>query len=76
MNIGVMRRLVRDAYPGERWKDNVETMSNEQVIALYYKFLNQGKFNKKPEIVKPPVIKKPTDKTDPEWVQISMFDIF
>lgn len=76
MNIEVMRRLVRDAYPGEKWQNNVETMSNEQVIAIYHNFVSRGKFNKKPEIIKPPVIKKPTDKQEPEWVQMSVFDIF
>ena len=58
MNIGVMRRLVRDAYPGERWKSDVETMPDERIIAIYNSFVNRGKFNKKPEIVKRPVIKK------------------
>lgn len=44
MHVNNMRELVTDVYKGEGWKKKVDKMSDEQVIAIYYKFLKQGKF--------------------------------
>ena len=46
MEVGRMRIEVTNEYPGKKWKDKVKNMSDGQVIALYYKFLNE-KTNKK-----------------------------
>lgn len=44
MKVNNMRELVADVYKGDGWKKKVDKMSDEQVVAIYYKFLNQGKF--------------------------------
>jgi hypothetical protein len=44
MHVNNMRELVADVYKGESWQKKVDKMSDEQIIAIYYKFLKQGKF--------------------------------
>lgn len=41
--ISQMREKIREAYSGDGWAKRVHNMPNDQVIALYYKFLKQGK---------------------------------
>ena len=41
MTADQMRRHISMAYPGDRWKDKVERMSDEQVIAIYYSMLSR-----------------------------------
>lgn len=43
MSIEQMRTRVIAAYPGPTWKDKVLAMGDNQIIRLYYKFLNEGK---------------------------------
>lgn len=43
MDVATMRRLVTAAYPGSGWARKVEKMPDDQIIALYYKFLAQKK---------------------------------
>ena len=38
-----MRDWVRSAYPGLNWKKKVDKMSDDQIIALYYSLVKQGK---------------------------------
>jgi len=38
-----MRDWVRSAYPGPNWKKKVDKMSDDQIIALYYSLVKQGK---------------------------------
>ena len=38
-----MRGWVRSAYPGPNWKKKVDKMSDDQIIALYYSLVKQGK---------------------------------
>lgn len=42
-----MRQRVADAYDGLSWKEKVERMPDYQVVAIYYKFLKDGKFDEK-----------------------------
>ncbi len=37
------RSLVRDAYSGKSWKTKVDKMSDDQVIAIYFRLKGQGK---------------------------------
>lgn len=39
MPIDQMRNTLSTVYQGEKWKHKVATMSDGQVIAIYYKFL-------------------------------------
>jgi hypothetical protein len=38
-----MRKAVEKVYDGEKWKDKVSKMSEAQIIAVYYRFLNSKK---------------------------------
>lgn len=40
MSTELMREAIKKVYPGEKWKKKVEKMSDNQVIAIYYKMLN------------------------------------
>ena len=43
LQISQMREKIREVYSGDGWVKRVRNMPNDQVIALYYKFLKQGK---------------------------------
>lgn len=43
MSVDQMRDKVKEAYPGAEWKRKVNNMGENQIIALYYKFRNEGK---------------------------------
>lgn len=43
LQISQMREKIREAYSGEGWAKRVRNMPNDQVIALYYKFLKKDK---------------------------------
>lgn len=47
MTVTNMRSAIADVYPNRKWEKKVEKMHDDQVIALYYKFLNNGSFEKK-----------------------------
>ena len=38
-----MRSWVKTAYPGQKWADKVDKMSDQQIVALYYGFVQKGK---------------------------------
>ena len=38
-----MRDRVKKAYPGDNWKRKVDRMPDDQIIALYYSLVKQGK---------------------------------
>ena len=40
MNIVDMRYVLSQAYPGPGWKKKVSNMSDEQVVAVYYRIVN------------------------------------
>ena len=42
-----MRECVRRAYPGPRWAARVRGMSDNQVMAIYFRFEREGWPNKK-----------------------------
>ena len=46
LNINQMRDQIIAPYNSTRWHQKVSTMSDEQVIAIYFRFLNAGKFDK------------------------------
>lgn len=47
MTVDNMRAAILEVYPGGKWRRKVEKMHDDQVIAVYYKFLNTGGFEKK-----------------------------
>ncbi len=46
MDIHTMRLAVSRAYNGQKWKDRVRDMSDEQVMAIYHKMLGSGQVKK------------------------------
>lgn len=44
MEVSQMRAKIIKVYPGERWRNKVSKMSDDQVIAIYHRFLYSGKF--------------------------------
>jgi hypothetical protein len=40
------RYIIGNVYDTKTWKQRVRTMPDNQVLAIYYSFLEKGKFNK------------------------------
>lgn len=58
-----MRDIIARVYKSETWKEKVKHMSEKQVMGVYFSFLEQGKFDKKP--VKPLMGYEPTKRAEP-----------
>lgn len=67
MEVDEMRTKIMSVYPFFTWQDRVRHMKNDQVIAIYYKFLKDGKFDKK---------KKKGKKPKQLYYQYTLYDIF
>ena len=46
MTVANMRDEISYVYDTNSWKNKVDDMYDDQVIAIYYKFLAEGKLNK------------------------------
>lgn len=46
MELWRMREEIAKVYSSQSWKQRVDRMSENQVIAVYHSFLEQGKFEK------------------------------
>lgn len=53
MTVDQMRDAIAEVYGGNKWKKKVSKMDDNQVIAVYYSFLNSGKFDEKPSKKQP-----------------------
>lgn len=42
MNVNQMRVRVSECYPGPRWAKKVQRMSDDQVIAIFYRLSKKG----------------------------------
>lgn len=49
MTIYQMRAAIASVYSGEKWKQKVRDMPEDQIIAVYYSFLENGRFDSKPK---------------------------
>lgn len=47
MTVEQMKQEILKVYPGEAWRRKVEKMKAGQILAIYSKFLSEGKFNGK-----------------------------
>lgn len=43
MNADEKRNVVKGAYKGDKWKQKVDNMTEEQVVAIYIRLKAQGK---------------------------------
>lgn len=66
-----MRAAIYDVYPGRKWQKKVEKMHDDQVIAVYYKFLHSGKFDEEKKEPR----KTKTNPRSHGAKQISIFDL-
>lgn len=41
MNLHEMRNFISKAYPGQKWKNRVKKMGEDQIIAIYYSMINR-----------------------------------
>ena len=46
MRIASMRKAIANVYNSPRWSNRVARMPDNQVIAIYYRFLEQGRFER------------------------------
>ena len=72
MTVDNMRDAISSVYRTSSWRKKVDYMYDDQVIAIYYKFLKEGKLNK--------VLKRERPKVKPiviyeEFEQLSLFDL-
>ena len=63
MNVEYMRTKVMQVYPTHKWAAKVHRMPDDQVVAIFLTFKEQGKFEPR---------KNPGEKTH----QISMYEAF
>ena len=68
-----MRVAISKVYAGKKWKYKVDRMPDYQVIAIYFSFLESGKFNKKPAKKEAPP-PEPSPFKPYVGVQLTMFD--
>ena len=50
MTAAQMRCAIYDAYPGDSWHEKVNNMSDNQVVAVYMRFLAKGQFSPTKEL--------------------------
>lgn len=43
MRVCQMRARIKSVYPSKRWRSRVDKMQDEQVIAVYFNMLKEGK---------------------------------
>lgn len=65
LSVEMMRARIATCYPGIRWKNRCKAMNVNQVIAIYHKFLNDGKFKRTKE----------QKKKEKEYYQLTLWDI-
>ena len=41
LSVDAMRNIVRTAYPGDKWKNKVNNMSDNQVMAIYFRMCRE-----------------------------------
>lgn len=66
MTVERMRAAILKVYPNVTWKEKVFRMHDNQVIAIYYNFLERGKFMEKP---------KKVECTDTSPVEVNVWEL-
>ena len=70
MTIQQMKDAIVNVYKTPSWRKKVETMYDDQVIAIYHDFLHRGKLGKVLKNARP----KKIDEVEPTCQQLSIFD--
>lgn len=71
MTVQQMKDAIVNVYRTESWRKKVENMYDNQVIAIYYDFLNRGILDKVLRREKP----KEKCTSDVQYQQMSIFDL-
>lgn len=73
MTTDQMRNAIKPVYETSSWRNRVDYMPDEQVIAVYYNFLHRGILNKVMKKERPVI----TDTVEPTetYQQMSFFDL-
>lgn len=66
-----MRSRIIDQYTNPQWKDRVKAMKSSQVMAVYYRMLEYGKFDSEPTLRKG---YKDQKKPMEQYHQMTIFD--
>ena len=69
LTVGFMRQKIAEVYDTMNWRDKVSKMYDDQVIAIYYSLLRNGKLNTVQKIERP--IIQPSKQ---KYEQLNMFD--
>lgn len=72
MNVELMRGAIIKVYDSDSWKRKVRAMYDDQVIAVYYKFLRTGKFK---ELLERKINEKNSQKLSRQFTQLNMFNL-
>lgn len=72
MTIDQMRAAIARQYPSRKWRERVEQMYDDQIVAIYYAWLERGYFKRKPGTS----TSKPRPKGKLEIEQLTLDDLF
>jgi len=73
MNLHEMRNFISNAYPGQKWKNRVKKMGENQIIAIYYSMIKrQNSLSQKDTHIN---LDKTTVGKDESYTQLTIFDI-
>lgn len=73
MNLHEMRNFISNAYPGQKWKNRVKKMGENQIIAIYYSMINrQNSLSQKDTHIK---LDKTAVGKGKSYTQLTIFDI-
>lgn len=75
MTIEAMREIISRCYKSDSWKNRCRKMNDGQVVAIYYKFLETGKFSVDKNARKSPREEIVESIPEKEPVQLSLFEM-
>ena len=76
-SVNEMRRMISSVYDSPKWREKVRCMPDGQVKAIYYSFLESGKFEEKEKKKKESVGGTCSKKSDENsYYQLTFEDIF
>lgn len=75
MTVEQMRAAIAGCYKGASWKNRCRKMSDGQVVAIYYNFLETGKFSVGKNARKSPREEIAESIPEKEPVQLSLFEM-
>ena len=76
-SVNEMRRMISKVYDSPKWREKVRCMYDNQVIAIFYAFLERGRFDKKDAKMKQTYAQNSMEETGKNGnCQLTFDDIF